>query len=94
MSETKKITMLYFQDLYERGLTVPEMAKDLSNYTGKTITNGDVRYIATSYNFNLRAKKRKTNEKTPKFELESVTNNVTSENVGVYNAPQTVVLED
>jgi len=91
---SKQITLSYFSDLYDKGLSVPEMAENLSNYTGNKITINDVRDIATAYAFDLRKKKRTTTvkkNKEAKYTLEDINSTTTNEE-SFTTAPNSVVV--
>lgn len=97
MSTGKRISIQYFQQLYDKGISVKEMAEELSTYTGNKITPKDVRDIAEAYNFDLRKKKRvnsTTRAKKVKYTLETVGTEAVEQEEAFHNAPSTVNVEN
>lgn len=83
-----QITKTSFLELFSKGLSVEEMATELSTSTGARFSPADIRAIAKGFDINLRNKPRKA-----KFTLvdDTVEQNATE---GYMNATKTALIAD
>lgn len=85
-----QITKTSFLELFSKGLSVEEMATELSTSTGARFSPADVRSIAKGFDVNLRNKPRKA-----KFTLvDDTVNSTTVNSEGYVNTSKTALIAE